>query len=285
MTTSINTHNFVKRNRNTDKSILLFPVSLQSLQFKDPEFESSIFGDRGKAVIRTDKNTVVKAGLSSDYKLVTHSDVITAVEAVLDANNLKFQVHDCFLGGIRDGKMFLQYTLPDYKIDINKDAYTPFIQIHNSYDKSSLFKAVCGLFRIKCSNGLVLLQSTDVLLNAKHYGKTIDLSKLAFDLNTFLENLNIAKTKMTKLVEKIFEVDFLNDGLLKMTESILEKKKDQKAFEECGLVDAYVAELGLNQYALMNAFTDYVTHTLASRVTNYDRVLKSYSAIETIFLN
>lgn len=275
-----------RRNTITDKSILTFPVHKERLQFMSEAARERFEGDCGLAIVRGDTREIVKAGLSSNYNLIPHADVINMVEAVFQANSLDFQVHDIYTGGTRGNKMFLHYTLPDYKIEIAEEEYIPFVQVQNSYDKSSLFKAITGLYRVVCSNGLIRYHSKTTLISAKHFGETVDLSKIAFNLDGWLEDLNVTKFKLEELLARPNHYMPGNNTLREdFVEKIFSRKKDIDGFLESGLVEKYSEELGQNQYALINAFTEYITHNLSSRMSNFDHVAKSYLELEKIFLN
>jgi hypothetical protein len=270
-----------RRQRQINLQSLFFPVVKEPLQFVSKEARANIEGDCGIAVVRGDTGHIIQTA-STDYNLVLHEDIINMVEAVFKANKVEFQVHDVFTGGIQGNKMFVNYTLPGYKMKINGEEYIPFVQFQNSYDKSALFKNLSGLYRLVCSNGLVRFHSRKTLIKARHYGNTIDLSKIAFNLDEWLVEMDITKFKLEELVKKPITKEVSIEDL---TKKIFQKKKDVKAFMESNLVPAYIEELGNNQYALMNAYTDFTTHVLSSRMKNFDRVAKSFAAIENIFLN
>jgi hypothetical protein len=275
--------NPIRRNRQTDKSIVTFPVHTEPLEFVSKEAIDKYEGSCGIAIVRDDTNKIVTPGLSLDYNLVTHTDVIDAVEMAFGINNLKFEVYDIYTGGTRGNKMFIQYILPDYQITINSELYMPFVQIQNSYDKSSLFRSITGVYRQTCSNGAYILRSSKSLIKAKHYGNKIDLTQVTLNLNDWLETLNITKFKLETLVQEpvIFNEWAIEDHAKK----IFTRKKDVKAFIDSLLIEKYVEELGENKYALFNAYTDYATHYLGNRMKNFDHILKSFAAIEKYFLN
>lgn len=273
----------LRKDCNTDKSVLTFPVHLEPLQFVSKDARNDIEGDCGLAVVRDDTKQIIKT-VSSDYNLVFHSDIIDAVEAVFQANNLKFEVFDIFTGGTKGNKMFINYTFPDYTIKINNEDYIPFVQVQNSYDKSLLFKTVTGLYRQICSNGLMTFRNVG-LIKTRHIFNKIDLSKIAFNLNNWLEGIYVTKFKLEELMKAPLKNEFFGSPLKELAEKIFLRKKDVNQFLESSLVTQYVEELGQNSYALLNAFTDYATHAVSGRMKNFDHVQKSYANIENYFLN
>jgi hypothetical protein len=128
-----------------------------------------------------------------------------------------------------------------------------------------------------------VLKSSKSLIKAKHYGNRIDLTQVTLNLNDWLETLNITKFKLEGLVQKSI---VFNDWAIKdHAKKIFARKKDIRAFIDSGLVKKYIEELGENEYALFNAYTDYTTHYLGNRMKNFDHILKSFTAIEKYFFN
>jgi hypothetical protein len=74
----------------------------------------------GVAVVRTDtKEIITHAG--SDYQLVPHMQVLTAVESMLEANGLKYELFDIHTGGTKGNRMYVDYILPKYKVAVEGD--------------------------------------------------------------------------------------------------------------------------------------------------------------------
>ncbi|MCK9543218.1 MAG: DUF932 domain-containing protein [Novosphingobium sp.] len=270
------------RNRQIDKSILTFPVHIEPLTFVSPSAKTLYDGDCGLAVVREDTNVIIDT-VKTDYSLLLHKDLIDAVESAFKINKLDFEVFDIFTGGTKGNKMFLNYAFPDNTIKIADEDYFPFMQLQNSYNKSLNARIVAGLYRKICTNGLVRYHSKNTILNVKHLGKKIDLSSISLKVNDWWEEINLTKFKLEEIVNVSIPEQF--EEIEKITDRVFETKKDKEMFLQSDLIKRYFDELGSNHYALLNAYTHYITHHLATRMNDFDRVAKSYSVLENIFLN
>lgn len=274
----LNVLRFGERKRITDKAAISYPVELHPMKFAEESIESSVNGDRGLGVVRADTNRLI-CHAGSDYQLVLHEDVLRLVEATFTANSMNFELYDLHQGGVRQNRMFANYIMPEHKFDIEGDEYKPFVQVCNSYDKTLLFRSLTGLYRVKCSNGNLLGMKDTQLISAKHVGKNIDLGDIAFDMNNWLETLEITKTKLKKLLH----TPLPETPIKEIAASIFKAKRDSEMFVQSQLVADAVKEFGDNSYALFNAFTNYATHKLPNFTTSSDWVLLAQKKITNVF--
>ena len=85
------------------------------------------------------------------------------------------------------------------------DVIYPQITFVNSHDGKSTFRFYAGLFRLVCSNGLVV-KSTDMgSFKLRHMGYTFE--ELQTQLNEFVSNLDGVVEKMNKMVNQTISVD------------------------------------------------------------------------------
>ena len=245
------------RIRKTDKSIIDFPVSKFDLRFVDEKMQKVAKGDCGVAVVRTDtKEIITHAG--SEYQLVPHMKVLTAVEAMFEANGLEYDLFDIHTGGTKGNRMYVDYILPKHKIEVQGDDYTPFVQVQNSYDKFILFGLVTGLYRTACVNGVLMGMRNMQFLTKKHVEGNISLKDIAWNIDDWILNLKITQKQLSKLFKAPLSKTTYEDVI----KEILNKEKDQTIFAETKLLETYKKEFGNTEYALFNALTAYATHTM-----------------------
>jgi len=279
----------VKRRTNTDKSKVIYPVQKIPLNFRDTKlatkqaakgFQGIYSGDLGCSIVRDDTKKVITI-TSSDYQLVPHEDILNAVEAVFDINKWKYQLYDINVGGRRGNKMYVTYHLPQYKFDAaDGDTMIPFIQCYNSYDKSLLFGAAVGLFRVVCSNGLVVKTKTQSL-QMRHFKENISLSDVALDIETMLEEVGMAKKKLQILVKEEISDKTIEELLPK----IFKRDRDQKHMKESGILKDHFKALGKTKYAFLNACTAYATHILPTYSENYDHEFEIQGKLSRLLFN
>ena len=135
-------------------------------------------------------------GLSEHYVHIPTTRVISDME-VLGWGVVKAQETNA---RVRKGfqKHSLTFQNPDIKI-ISKDGDTviPQIILMNSHDGKSSFTFAAGLFRLVCSNGLVIADEEFANLKIRHMGYTFEeLQKL---MNTVIEKLPVTVECMNKM--------------------------------------------------------------------------------------
>lgn len=269
------------RERNTDVSVIDFPVSKFPLQFADPKIQSVVKGDRGVSIVRTDSNQII-TNAGSDYQLVPHREVLAAVESMFEANSLKYELYDIHTGGTKGNRMYVNYILPSYRFKVEDDEYMPFVQVQNSYDKFILFGLVTGLYRTACWNGNLWGTREMQFTTKKHVSTNISLSDIAWDIDKWIQNLGMAESQLERLRKEPLSETTIEDVLKK----ILPQEKDQAAFKHFKLLEEYVAELGNNKYALFNALTAYATHGMSNPelCKNYDKARQVQMKVTNVFL-
>ena len=276
--------------RRTDMEVLFFGVKevghtlqiTQDLDGTTPEYS----GDPGKSIVRLDTNEII-GNVSSDYKVIPHKKVIENIEAVFAANKVEAEVHSVHTGGVTGHRMYVNYILPKLDIKVGNDIYHPYVQAFNSYDKSMSFGTITGLFRSKCSNG-ILLGVRDTLINAKKHYQSVDLDDMILDIDAWFEQIMNYGSKLEKLLTlpipgTVDDVDWLDSEL----DKIFERKIHISDFKESGLIEKYKKELGDNQYAIFNALTDFATHSIEDpeKIRSFDMARKVQRKITTRFVD
>lgn len=279
----------VNRKTNTDKSVVTYPVQKLPLNFQDvtlateqaqKNFQGIYKGDLGCAIVRDDNRKVITI-TSSDYQLVSHEDVINAVEAIFEMNKWDYQLYDINVGGRRGNKMYVTYNLPQYKFSVTDgDEMIPYVQIYNSYDKSLLFGAAVGLYRVICSNGLIITTKTQSL-KMRHFKENISLSDVALDIEKMLAEVGMAKKKLQIIAKEKISDTTIEELLPK----IFKRERDQKKMKESGILTDYFEELGKTKYAFLNACTAYATHILPTYSKNYDHEFEIQGKLSRLFFN
>jgi len=266
------------RNRNSDKSVVDFPVNIFPMRFADSSIESSVQGDRGVGIVRMDTQDVI-ARASSDYKLIPHVEILDAVESMFEANGLDYDLTDVRTGGKANARMYADYELPEHKIDIQGEEFTPFVRITNSYDLSVRFKLVSGLYRVWCSNGAIVTRSV-MNTQFKHVGDRADVTKITLRVDKWIEELGIVRVNLNRLVDTPIKVEIVREDNGKRFLHVLKRhpvvnerpasqdilsrifttQKDRLAIVDSGILSNNLKETGENLYSVYNACTEYATH-------------------------
>lgn len=269
-----------KRKRVSTTEIISFPVGVYPLAFADSSVASKINGDLGVSVVREDTGNII-CHASSSYQLLSHTHVLNVIEEVLKVNNVNFEVFDVHTGGTQGNKMYVNYAFPELSFDIEGDPYFPFLQVANSYDKSLLFSVRYGLYRSACSNGLLLGVRDTTFVRSKHVNDNIDLSNVAFNLNNFLEKFSSYGNRLSNLMHQGLPENFINDAVNK----VFLAKRDRQIFLDSPLLKEHLAEFGNTKYAVLNAFTNYITHALPQFSNNYDWSVTAQHKVNELFFN
>lgn len=274
------------RLRVTDKSLVIYPVAMLPLNFKDAKLAEKQLagkgyeGDLGCAIVRNDSQKKVIHIVSSDYQLIPHKQIIEAVETIFDANKWSYELYDVRVGGRRGNKMYLRYHLPQYGFTIERDKFIPYVMVYNSYDKSLLFGASIGLYRVRC-NSTSTITPKSKSIRMRHFRENIDTVKVSLDIEEMLDEVGVAKKALKIIVkEKITDAD-----VEKLLPRVFKRKRDIKNIVELGILEDFFEEKGKTKYAFYNACNAYATHKLPDFSKNYDHEFEVHSKIAKIFFS
>lgn len=226
-----------------------FPVLEMPLQL---EIESSkCKGDRGKAIIRTDTNEIINT-CSSTYQLVPHRDVISAIESTFESNGLKYVLKNLMFFGKKDSSMRARYVIDEDKfLDKKVGNLIPMIDVSNSYDSLTKLNVSYGIYRIVCSNGMVVKQGNNRGIDVKvHIKQNIQVLNIFKSLDKFLNEM------YPNTINRLSLLTTTKPKLFPEFEKIL-RPKELEEFQLQDLIEQYYQELGRNRYAQLQALTDY----------------------------
>jgi hypothetical protein len=269
------------RKRQTDLSVIEFPVGKFPLEFVDPKMRKAVKQQPGVGVVRKDTNELITIA-GADYQLVEHGHIIAAVTSMFKANKIRHELYDVHTGGSKGNRMYANYILPAYSFKVGKDKFHPFVQVQNSYDKFILFGLVTGLYREACWNGNLWGTRDMQFLSKKHISENIALEDIAWNIDSWVKSLGVAEDAIKDMMKQPLSKTTYEEIL----KAVLPKPKDQGIFADFKLYDISVEEFGKNKYALFNALTAYATHAMAQEAVckNYDKARQVQMAITKQFI-
>ena len=165
-------------------------------------------------------------GLSDYYTHIPTTRVMTDMEVlgwkVVKADEVKARVRQGFQ------KHLLTFQNPEVTITSNDgDVVIPQIILMNSHDGKSKFKFAAGLFRVVCSNGLVIADEEFANLEIRHMGYTFEelqqiMTQIVEKLPLTVESMNIMRnTELDREAQiefaiKCIETRFEEDQVIKL---------------------------------------------------------------------
>ena len=272
-----------KRLRITDKSAVVYPVAMLPLNFQDTKLAKEQLsgtgykGDPGCAIVRNDDRSIIY-NVSSDYQLIPHKQIIEAVETQFNANKWNYELYDVHVGGRRGNKMYLRYHLPEDGGRMAREYNIPYVLVYNSYDKSLLFGAAVGLYRVRCMSTSMITPKSKAL-RMRHFRENIDTVKVAMDIEMMLDEVGAAKKEL-KVIYKSKISDKEVEALLPR---IFKRKRDVNKIKELGILEDFFEEQGKTRYAFYNACNAYATHKIPDFSKNYDHEFEVHRKIARIF--
>lgn len=229
----------------TEKDKARFPV--ERVDCLLPADWTNTKGDPGVCIIRKDTNEII-ARHSSQYQMVKHDDILSAVEAALNANQVDYELRHIMMFGSKNSSMRARYTL-NKTIDVNGDLLLPMIDVVNSYDGLQKFHAQFGIWRKVCSNGMFGFANQSVF-NRVHVHENISVLGLFEKLDSWLNNT------LPYLVRNMEHFRTQKPATMELFNKIL-KPKELETFLLDGYLTKYYGELGENKYAQLNAVTEF----------------------------
>lgn len=247
----------------------LFPVAREKL-FRsdgvDSQYDALYRGDTGEQL----------SVVGRDYQLVTHQDAIEKVQETLDSMGENF---DCFREGLtnRGKKLYAEYKLTNHEFDVDGDGMIPTLVVENSIDRSKSFRSRFGLYRLVCSNGLVVPVKEVQNLRFVHYMDNVDLDQVAAGIKAGLvelkdnfkhkfqklNNENIAKNDVQKFLEdQSFPVAFK----IEVAQAMIDQNLAMFEYAKTSNIEKPVeVDMGtISAYAWLNVLTYVATHKIQS---------------------
>lgn len=100
-------------------------------------------------------NALMNKQTSEKYRFINTTDIFDMIEKVMRDRQLSYTVKRLQSRALKNTTHAFRITL-DNHVTVNKDIVKPQIYLRNSYNGESSFQIMVGLFRLVCSNGLVL---------------------------------------------------------------------------------------------------------------------------------
>ena len=157
---------------------------------------------------------IAKLGLSKHYSFVPTSNVINDLRSmgwdVVDAKQVKARKKST--KGYQ--KHMITFEHPDYKVE-GAEEY-PQLLLTNSHDGGNAFQLSAGIFRLVCSNGLVIKTEDYGTARLVHKGYSFEaVQKL---VNEFVETIDETLTRITAMkqveLDKAQQIEFAKQAAL-----------------------------------------------------------------------
>jgi len=225
----------------------LFPVREQTAYYKDNDARVTL-APRYKAIV-DDRTGDLISIMSGTYQLVPNREVILPVMDQLSQLATKWYIDETH-SFVQPNRMRLQVTFPDLTFFDGKSEIAMSMYLHNSYDGSEGVRMFWGAIRFICSNGMV-------------FGKV--LSKF---YSRHTKNINISNIR--EQVEQTYDqIPMISERVqilqsLSVTQSIMENTKKQMGAGVMSHVEN--GPHPLNQWALYNLITWYISHQVEQRM-------------------
>ncbi len=218
-----------------------------------------------KAIVTDDFNEDYVSTVGKKYELIPNRAVFTEFSSVLKESGLntkgmRVESH------VTASKCYVKFQFPEHRVEVRPNDFVDLmITARNSYDGSSRFTLDIGGFRLLCSNGMGIGAYTNVYSNKHSSGFSHD--QMAAYLETAIEVFMTAGEEWVKMTKRTVT----EDQALEVLKILTEKKTDLTYSEilegkETALKAAlrtfekYKDEMGMNQFALLNAVTHLSTH-------------------------
>lgn len=256
------------------------------------DHNDNVHQDPDRRVIYTDKSSkiinVVKKGFTYDNN--QPSDIVRLSEATLLQSGVSLKDMTRSAQIAPDGsKMILQYTLPEFTIDLGQGDETQFqILFYNSYDGSWCFTVRAGAIRMACLNGQVSVDDISMFkskhtpsINPDHARRKMVLAIQQFHA----EGQRWARWKDQSVTNREALLIFADAAGCKFVHenadmTLMELFQNKQVYSNRAMMymwNQYTNQeqpkLGSNEWAVYNAMTHWSTHAPAARKTDENNVL------------
>ena len=235
--------------------------------------------------------------VSSKYRLVHNREAYEiadyVVRAIFEGKTLQdFQCYNILMPKTK-GSCRIDLTIPNNFNQLfgnEKESWTPFVRISNSYNRTMVLKYEIGFCRWICLNGAIFGQK-GVTFSLTHLGKSTykeidiliertkkqigDIGSLwsAFEKNmNILNDIKLPSSSALAIYCKAYDIKANKDKVTKAQEKSLALRAKQIVTSS----KDYFKELGNNAYAMMNVLSDFAsfpewTNNRANYVDGYQR--------------
>lgn len=232
--------------------------------------------------------------VTNDYKLVTNREAYEMAEEAMEKvfSITKLEDLACLNITMPDSRSFCHIDLIHRRRNFNDedDAWTAFLRITNSYNRTRRLRFELGFCRWICLNGIIF-GAKSIEFSYAHTRRGMDkvhrLSENIGDIRMLemqlveqihqLKRFYVPKSIMLPLFCRVFDIriDTDNPGFIR-TSQLCEMRRHVSA-----LIDKYFDSMGPHGYAALNVLTDYATrpvgvispetsmHGLQKKATNW----------------
>ena len=268
-----------RQNTGYDLNKAFFPVEERPISWDDYKSRRTRIIPGYKAIVDLDTGRTLSV-VSSKYRLVLNQEAYKiadyVVRAIFNGKTLKdFQCFNILMPKTK-GSCRIDLIIPNNFNQLfgsEKESWTPFVRISNSYNRTMVLKYEIGFCRWICQNGMIFGQ-TGVTFALTHLGRITNE-----EIETLIENSrkqignigslwNAFEIKMNTLKEtplpsssalaiycKVFNIIANKDKVTDAQEEILALRAKQIVTSS----KEYFKELGNNAYAMMNVLSDFAS--------------------------
>lgn len=172
-------------------------------------------------------------------------------------------------------KHLIKFQHPDIKIDIEGEG-TSFIQIllTNSHDGKSKFHFDAGIFRLVCSNGLVIKSSDFGSFSIRHMGYSFN--ELSEQIDTFVKGINHIYTKIDTMNKRELTEEEQNELAIKAYQVRMgQEQKPSKQIIKDLLEIQRVEDGGSTLWASFNRIQEKLIHGDFTYVNESGKIRKA----------
>jgi len=224
----------------------LFPVEERKVYFQsdsNPKLTREY-----KAIVRPDKDKLISV-MQDSYKLVPNREVILPLLEQLYQLDTKWHFDNSH-SFASSKRMRLQVTFPDLTLNDGRSDIALSLFLHNSYDGSEGVRMFWGAIRGICSNGMVF---GNVL--SKFYSKHtkgINIGNINEQLENTYNQIPVIKERI-EILQHLQVTDVLKEDVQKNMGKTVQKYINEQ-------------KLPINQWALYNILTYYISHLIEQRM-------------------
>jgi len=204
-----------------------------------------------------DERDDIVGTVSDQYTLVRNADVIAALDLAAGERNLAL---DPTKAAYRNGRSFYEVKVPGfgYRVSGDPSGMVPSIIVRNDYRGGGGLKIQGGIFRLACTNGLVV-GDIAYFTNQRHVGQIDVIGFFRDALSRMEEKIEVNRL----LAEAMTRVRYRPE----VVEAIIADTADRYRADWDRALRENVAEIGDNMWAVAQAVSELSTHRMQTRAT------------------
>lgn len=175
---------------------------------------------------------------------------------------------------------------------ITDKTHVPEVVLMNSHDGASAYRMILGVFRVVCSNGLVVASSTMASINVRHTGQASQIDSLITGAHTLIDKSRLVLDKIEDWRSKVLNEDQKREYFKGAFDIYREGREDLKAYDTYQLGQAYRrADVADDLWTVFNKTQENLIHgnfyingagsryRRARRITSIDKDTKLNQAL------